>query len=169
MALILPVNGIKPRTGEHTFIADNATLTGDVVTGSYCSIWFNAVIRGDVNSVRIGDYVNVQDGALIHCTWQKTKTVIGNRCSIGHHAIIHGCRLHDHVLVGMGAIIMDNAVVESYSIVAAGSLVLEDTVIESGCIYAGTPARKIKAITDEQRKLLDELPERYVMYGRWYR
>lgn len=167
MALILPVNKIQPRWGEECFIAENATIIGDVVMGNHCSLWFNTVVRGDVNSVRIGDYVNIQDGAIVHCTYQKAKTVIGNRCSIGHNAIVHGCRLHDNVLIGMGAIIMDHAIVESYSIVGAGSLVLENMVIETGFVYAGSPAKKIKPITDEQRKLLDELPDRYVMYGRW--
>ena len=168
MPLILPVNNIKPKIGNNTFIAENATLSGDIVVGSHCSIWFNAVLRGDVNSIRIGDYVNIQDGAIVHCTYQKTKTIIGDRCSIGHRAIIHGCRLHDHVLIGMGAIVMDNAIVESYSIVGAGSVVLEDMVVESGFVYAGTPAKKIRPVTDEQRKLLDALPERYVMYSGWY-
>jgi carbonic anhydrase/acetyltransferase-like protein (isoleucine patch superfamily) len=168
MPLILPVNNIKPKIGASTFVAANATIAGDVVIGSQCSIWFNAVVRGDVNSIRIGDQVNIQDGAIIHCTYQKTRTVIGNRCSIGHNAIVHGCRLHDHVLVGMGAIIMDHSVVESFSIIGAGSVVLENTVVESGFVYAGTPAKKIKAITPEQRKLLEELPDRYILYSSWY-
>lgn len=168
MPLILPVNNIKPVIGPKCFIADNATIVGDVVLGEDCSVWFNAVIRGDVNSIRIGNKVNVQDGAIIHCTYQKAKTVIGNRCSIGHNAIIHGCRLHDNVLVGMGSIIMDHAVVESFSIVGAGSLVLENTVLESGFVYAGSPVKKIKALTTEQRKLLEELPDRYVMYSGWF-
>lgn len=168
MALILPVHGIHPKVGSNCFLAENATLVGDVVIGDQCSIWFNAVVRGDVNSIRIGNKVNVQDGAIIHCTYQKAKTVIGNRCNIGHNAIIHGCRLHDHVLIGMGAIVMDHAVIESFSIVGAGSVVLENTVVETGFIYAGSPAKKIKAISDEQRKLLEELPDRYVMYGQWF-
>jgi carbonic anhydrase/acetyltransferase-like protein (isoleucine patch superfamily) len=164
MALILPVNDIRPQIGSSCFLADNATLVGDVIIGNQCSVWFNAVVRGDVNSIRIGNQVNIQDGAVIHCTYQKAKTVIGNRCSIGHNAIIHGCRLHDHVLIGMGAIIMDHAVIESFR-----SLVLENTVIETGFVYAGSPAKKIKPITAEQRKLLEELPDRYVMYGGWYK
>ena len=167
MALILPVNGILPKVGANCFVAENATLVGDVVIGDQSSIWFNAVVRGDVNSIRIGNMVNIQDGAIIHCTYQKAKTVIGHRCNIGHNAIIHGCRLHDHVMVGMGAIVMDHAIVESFSIVGAGSVVLENTVVETGFIYAGTPAKKIKPISDEQRKLLEELPDRYVMYSRW--
>jgi len=168
MALILPVNKIQPRIGDKCFIAENATIIGDVVLGDKCSIWFNTVIRGDVNSIRIGNKVNIQDGAVIHCTYQKAKTVIGDSCNIGHNAIIHGCRLHDHVLVGMGAIIMDHSVIEAYSIIGAGAVVLENTVVETGFIYAGSPAKKIKAISPEQRKLLEELPERYVMYSSWY-
>lgn len=168
MALILPVNKIEPKFGNDCFLAQNSTIVGDVVMGDRCSVWFNAVVRGDVNSIRIGNEVNVQDGAIIHCTWQKAKTVIGDRCSIGHNAIVHGCRLHNNVLVGMGAIIMDHAVVESYVIVAAGSLVLENTVLESGFIYAGTPAKKIKPISDEQRALLDKLPDNYKMYASWF-
>ena len=169
MAIILPVNGVLPKSGTNTFFAANATVVGDVIFGDDCSVWFNAVVRGDVNSIRIGNAVNIQDGAVIHCTYQKAKTVIGNRCSIGHNAIIHGCRLHDNVLIGMGAIVMDHAVVESFSIVGAGSLVLENQVIESGFVYAGSPAKKIKPITPEQKKLLEELPDRYVMYAEWFR
>jgi carbonic anhydrase/acetyltransferase-like protein (isoleucine patch superfamily) len=169
MPHILPVKGVLPKFGSKCFLAENCTITGDVVTGDECSVWFNAVIRGDVNSIRIGNKVNVQDGAIIHCTYQKAKTVIGNLCNIGHNAIVHGCRLHDNVLVGMGAIIMDHAVIESFCIIGAGAVVLENSVLESGFIYAGAPARKIKPITDEQRKLLEELPDRYVMYGQWYK
>jgi carbonic anhydrase/acetyltransferase-like protein (isoleucine patch superfamily) len=168
MALILPVRDILPKIAESCYLAENSTVIGDVVIGEKSSIWFNAVVRGDVNSIRIGKYVNIQDGAIIHCTYQKAKTVIGDRCNIGHNAIIHGCRLHDNVLVGMGAIIMDHAVIESFSIIGAGSVVLENTIVESGFIYAGTPAKKIKPITPEQRKLLEELPDRYVMYSGWF-
>lgn len=169
MPLLIPVNDFKPKIGASTFLAENATIIGDVVIGEECSIWFNAVIRGDVNSIRIGNQVNIQDGAVIHCTYQKTRTVIGDRCSIGHNAIIHGCRLHDHVLIGMGAIIMDHVVIEAFSIIGAGSVVLENTIIESGFVYAGTPAKKIKPITEEQRQLLMELPDRYIMYSGWYK
>jgi carbonic anhydrase/acetyltransferase-like protein (isoleucine patch superfamily) len=168
MALILPVRDIHPQIAGSCFLAANATVVGDVVIGEKSSIWFNAVVRGDVNSIRIGNFVNIQDGAIIHCTYQKAKTVIGNRCSIGHRAIIHGCRLHDNVLIGMGAIVMDHAVVEAFTIVGAGSLVLENSVLESGWVYAGSPAKKIKPLTPEQRKLLEELPDRYVMYGEWF-
>jgi carbonic anhydrase/acetyltransferase-like protein (isoleucine patch superfamily) len=168
MALILPVHDIKPRIGKSCFLAENATITGDVVIGDQCSLWFNSVVRGDVNSIRIGNKVNIQDGAIIHCTYQKAKTVIGNNCSIGHNAIIHGCHLHNNILVGMGAIVMDHAVIESFTIIAAGALVLENSVLETGFIYAGSPAKKLKPITDVQRKLLEELAERYVMYSGWY-
>src|SRR3954471_3452682 len=158
MALILPVEENYPKWGSDCFIAPNATIVGDVVLGDECSVWFNAVIRGDVNSIRIGNKVNIQDGAIVHCTYQKAKMVIGNCCSIGHNAIVHGCTLEDNVLIGMGAIVMDHAVVEKYCIVAAGSIVLENMKLETGFLYAGTPAKKIKPITEEQKKLLDELP-----------
>src|SRR6185369_13469521 len=144
---ILPVKGVAPQLGENCFVAPNATIVGDVVLGDDCSVWFNAVIRGDVNSIRIGNKVNIQDGVIIHCTYQKAKTTIGNYCSIGHGAIVHGCTLEDHVLIGMGAIVMDHAVVEKYCIVAAGAIVLENMKLESGHVYAGAPARKIKPIT----------------------
>ncbi|MCX6290400.1 MAG: gamma carbonic anhydrase family protein [Bacteroidetes bacterium] len=167
MALIKSVKGIMPEFGKDCFLAENATVIGDVVLGDECSVWFNAVIRGDVNSISIGNKVNIQDGALIHCTYEKTKTSIGDGCSIGHHAILHGCTLEDHVMVGMGAIIMDHAVIRKYAIVAAGALIPEHMEVESGFIYAGVPAKKIKAISSEQKQLLDELPDRYMMYSDW--
>lgn len=167
MALLLPVKGIHPKIGENCFLAPNATILGDVIIGEGCSVWFNAVVRGDVHSIRIGNKVNIQDGAVVHCTYQKAGTVIGNNCNIGHNALVHGCTLEDNVLIGMGAIVMDHAVVESFSIVAAGAVVLEKTRVESGFIYAGSPAKKIKAISAEQRKLLEELAERYEMYAGW--
>lgn len=136
--------------------------------GNNCSVWFNAVIRGDVNQITIGNDTNIQDGAVIHATYLKAATVIGNRVSIGHNAIVHGCILKDHILVGMGAIVMDNAVVEEYTIIAAGAVVLENTICESGYIYAGTPAKKIKPITEEQRALLNKLPDNYIMYADWF-
>jgi carbonic anhydrase/acetyltransferase-like protein (isoleucine patch superfamily) len=169
MALIIPVNSITPVFGKDCFLAENSTLAGDVVLGDECSIWFNAVVRGDVNSIRIGNRVNVQDGAIIHCTYQRAKTEIGNFVSIGHRAIVHGCTLHDNTLVGMGAIVMDHAIVEPYAIIGAGALVPENTVCESGYVYAGVPARRIKAISSTQRTLLDELPARYLMYAGWFR
>ena len=169
MPVILPVKNVHPKWDENCFIAPNATIVGDVVMGKNCSVWFNAVIRGDVNKIIIGNDSNIQDGAVIHATYLKASTTIGNRVSVGHNAIVHGCILKDHILVGMGAIIMDNAVVEDYTIIAAGSVVLENTHCESGFIYAGTPAKKIKPITDEQRALLNKLPDNYIMYSDWFR
>lgn len=166
--LILPVKGVMPSVGQDCFLAPNATLTGDVQLGDRCSVWFQAVIRGDVHSIRIGEQTNIQDGAIIHATYQKASTQIGARVSIGHQAMIHGCTLHDHVLVGMGAIILDHAVVESYCLIAAGSVVLEGTVCESGHLYAGVPARKIKPLTDEQKALIDRTADHYVAYASWY-
>jgi len=168
MALILPVLGKQPAWGTDCFIAPNATLVGDVLLGNNCSVWFNAVIRGDVNSIRIGNNSNIQDGVVIHCTYQKAATSIGNNVSIGHNALVHGCTIQDHSLIGMGAVVMDHAVVEEYCIIAAGAIILENTCCESGYLYAGTPARKIKPITDTQRELLNTLPNNYVMYAQWF-
>ncbi|MEO0311003.1 MAG: hypothetical protein RIQ89_660, partial [Bacteroidota bacterium] len=158
MQVILPVEGVVPQWGSHCFIAPNATIVGKVKMGDDCSVWFNAVVRGDVNTITIGDRVNIQDGAVIHCTYQKAATIIGSNVSIGHNALIHGCTIASNVLVGMGAIIMDHAVINPYCIIAAGCIVLENTVTESGFLYAGAPARKIKPISEEQRNLLNELP-----------
>ena len=168
MPIILPVKNIYPKWGEDCFIAPNATIVGDVVMGNNCSIWFNAVIRGDVNAIIIGNESNIQDGAVIHATYLKASTYIGNRVSVGHNAIVHGCTVRDNVLIGMGAIVMDNAVVEEFCIIAAGAVVLENTICETGFLYAGTPARKIKPITDEQRALLTKLPDNYIMYAGWF-
>src|SRR5690606_10825896 len=144
--IIKTVNGKSPRIPNDCYIAENATIIGDVTLGEECSIWFNAVIRGDVNKIVIGNRVNIQDGAVIHCTYLKHATEIGNNVSVGHNAIVHGCIIQDNVLVGMGAIIMDGCVVESNSIVAAGAVVTQNTRIESGSIYAGVPAKKVKDI-----------------------
>jgi len=168
MPLILPVKNKFPDWGRNCFIAENATIVGEVTMGDHCSVWFNSVIRGDVNYISIGNYVNIQDGVVIHCTYQKASTTIGNYVSIGHNALVHGCILKDYILIGMGAIVMDNAVVEDYCIIAAGSVVLENAVCESGYIYAGTPAKKIKPITEEQRLMLQKLPHNYVMYSSWF-
>lgn len=168
MPLILPVKDKFPSIPEDCFVADNATIVGDVVFGEKCSVWFNAVVRGDVNYIRIGDYCNIQDGAVIHCTYLKAATEIGNYVSIGHQAMVHGCTLKNNILIGMGAIVMDHAVVEDYVVIAAGAVVLENTVCESGYIYAGVPARKIKPITLEQRTMLETLPHNYVMYASWF-
>lgn len=169
MALLLPVKDIHPVFGKDCFLAPNATVVGDVRMGDECSVWFNAVIRGDVNSIRIGNQVNIQDGAVVHCTWQKASTEIGSHVNIGHMAVVHGCILRDHVLIGMGAIVMDHAEVQPYTVIGAGAVVPENMICETGFVYAGVPAKKIKAISEEQRKLLDELPARYVMYGSWFR
>src|SRR5436305_5514225 len=149
MPVILPVKGVSPEIPDSCFLAPNATIVGDVVMGDECSIWFNAVVRGDVNSIRMGNKVNVQDGAIIHATYQRTKAIIGNNVSIGHNAIVHGCTVHDNVLIGMGSIIMDGADIGSNSIIAAGAVVLENTRVEQGAIYAGIPARKLKDIPQD--------------------
>lgn len=168
MPLILPVKDILPQFPESCFIAENATIAGDVVMGEHCSVWFNAVVRGDVNAIRVGNYTNIQDGAVIHCTYLTAATEIGNYVNIGHQAMVHGCTIKDHVLVGMGAIVMDHAVVEDFVIIAAGAVVLENTVCESGFLYAGVPARKIKPLTEDQRAMLQKLPHNYVMYASWF-
>ena len=169
MPVILPVKGVLPTMGANCYIAPNATIVGDVVMGNDCSVWFNAVLRGDVNSIRIGNRVNVQDGAVIHCTFEKAATIIGNNVSIGHNAIVHGCVIDDNVLVGMGAIVMDNARVGSNSIIAAGAVVLENTQIEPGSIYAGVPAKKVKDISQEMIKgEINRIADNYLMYSSWY-
>jgi carbonic anhydrase/acetyltransferase-like protein (isoleucine patch superfamily) len=170
MPVILPVKGVHPTIPEDAFIAPNATIVGDVVMGSSCSIWFNAVVRGDVNAIRIGDKVNIQDNAVIHCTYEKHATAIGNNVSIGHAAIVHGCTIHDNVLIGMGAIVMDNVIVESNSLIGAGSVVTENTHIKSGEVWAGVPAKKIKDINSElQKDTLERISNNYVMYSSWFK
>ncbi|HRO48039.1 gamma carbonic anhydrase family protein [Agriterribacter sp.] len=170
MPLLLPVKGVLPVFGENCYLAPNATIVGDVTMGDDCSIWFNAVVRGDVNSIHIGNKVNIQDGAVIHCTYQKTKTVIGNNVSIGHNAIVHGCTVHDNVLIGMGAIVMDNAEIGSHSIIAAGAVVLEGTKVEAGAIYAGVPARKIKNVPEELISgEINRIANNYLMYSSWFK
>ncbi|BAV10326.1 Carbonic anhydrase or acetyltransferase, isoleucine patch superfamily [Filimonas lacunae] len=169
MATILPVLGKHPQFGENCFIAPNATIVGDVIAGSDCSFWFNAVVRGDVNFIKMGNKVNVQDGAVIHCTYEKNPTLIGNNVSIGHNALVHGCTLHDDVLIGMGAIVMDRCVVNSNSIIAAGAVVLEGTIVESGSIYAGVPAKKVKDISKEMiHGEIDRIANNYVKYSSWF-
>jgi carbonic anhydrase/acetyltransferase-like protein (isoleucine patch superfamily) len=170
MPIILPVKGILPVMGNNCFIAPNATIVGEVIMGDDCSVWFNAVLRGDVNFIRMGNKVNVQDGAIIHCTYQKFGTTIGNNVSIGHNAIVHGCVIDDNVLVGMGAIVMDNCHVGSNSIIGAGSVVLENTVIESGSIWAGVPAKKVKDISQEKISgEIDRIANNYLMYSGWFK
>lgn len=170
MPVILEVEGRTPVFGENCFIAPNATIVGEVTAGNDCSFWFNTVVRGDVNFIRIGNKVNVQDGACIHCTFQKCGTTIGDNVSIGHHAIVHGCTLHDNVLVGMGAIVMDNAVVHSNTIIAAGAVVLENTICEPNSIYGGVPAKKLKTIPEEMiTGEINRIANNYVKYADWYR
>ncbi|NIK74394.1 carbonic anhydrase/acetyltransferase-like protein (isoleucine patch superfamily) [Thermonema lapsum] len=168
MALIMDVRGHSPQWGKDCFIAPNATIVGDVVLGNHCSVWFNAVIRGDVNSIRIGDYCNIQDGAVIHCTYERTQTIIGNRVSIGHNAIVHGCTIHDNVLIGMGAIIMDGAVIHSNAIIGAGAVVLSGAVVEAGTIWAGNPARFIKAAGDKAAEI-SRIANNYPLYASWFK
>ncbi len=170
MATILPVKGISPKLGENCFVAPNATIVGDVVMGNECSVWFNAVVRGDVNSIRIGNKVNIQDGAVLHCTYQKTKVSLGNNVSIGHNAIVHGCTVHDNVLIGMGAIVMDNCEIGSNTIIAAGAVVTEGTIVPSGCIFAGVPAKKVKDISQELISgEIDRIANNYLMYSSWFK
>ena len=168
MALIKSVKGISPTFGKNCYLAENATIIGEVTMGEDCSVWFNAVVRGDVNSISIGNKVNIQDGAVIHCTYQKAATTIGNNVSIGHRAIVHGCTIHDNVLIGMGAIVMDHAEIGSNSIIAAGSVVLENTKVESGSVYAGVPAKKVKDINQELIKgEINRIANNYLMYSEW--
>ncbi len=170
MALIKTVKGISPIFGKNCYLAENSTIVGEVTMGDDCSVWFNAVVRGDVNSITIGNKVNIQDGVVIHCTYQKAKATIGNNVSIGHNALVHGCTLMDNVLVGMGAIVMDHCIVESNSIIAAGAVVLENTHIESGSIYAGVPAKKVKDLSIEQTKeLIERIANNYLIYSDWFR
>jgi len=169
MALIRSVKGMHPKFGKNCFFAENATVVGEVEMGDNCSVWFNAVVRGDVHYIKIGNNVNIQDGAIIHCTYKKAPVNIGNNVSIAHGAIVHGCTIQDNVLIGMGAIIMDGALVESNSIVAAGALISKDTVVEGGSVYAGVPAKKIKSIDKE---LLEgevaRIARSYTMYASWH-
>jgi carbonic anhydrase/acetyltransferase-like protein (isoleucine patch superfamily) len=168
--LIKSVKGVSPEIGKDCFIAENATIVGDVIMGEECSVWFNAVIRGDVHYIKMGNKVNVQDGAIIHCTYQKHPTIIGNNVSIGHNAIVHGCTIHDDVLIGMGDIVMDNCVVESNSIIAAGAVVTQNTHVESGTIYAGVPAKKVKDISQELISgEIHRIANNYVMYSGWFK
>ena len=169
MPLIKSVNNKHPQIPEDCYIADNATIVGEVTMGNQCSIWFNAVIRGDVHYIKIGNKGNVQDGAIIHATYQTSPTNIGNNVSIGHNAIVHGCTIHDNVLVGMGSIIMDDCIVESNSIIAAGAVVTKNTRVESGSIYAGVPAKKVKDVSPELISgEINRIANNYVKYSKWY-
>jgi len=167
--IIKEINGHIPKFGEDCFLADNAVVVGDVIMGDHCSVWFNAVIRGDVHSIRMGNKVNIQDGAVVHCTYRKYSTNIGNNVSVGHNAIVHGCTIHDNVLIGMGAIVMDNCVVESNSIIAAGAVVTQGTRVEGGTIYAGVPAKKVKDISEDLLSgEIERIADNYLEYSGWY-
>lgn len=170
MPIIKPVNGKSPQIPEDCYIAENAVIVGDVVMGNQCSVWFSAVIRGDVHYIKMGNKVNVQDGAVIHATYQKSPTNIGNNVSIGHNAIVHGCTIHDNVLVGMGSIIMDDCIVESNSIIAAGAVVTQNTKVEAGSIYAGVPAKKVKDISQELISgEINRIANNYIKYSGWFK
>jgi len=168
MALILSVRGIEPKFGKNCFLAENATVVGEVVMGDNCSAWFNAVIRGDVHSITIGDNTNIQDGAIIHCTYKKAKVIIGNNVSIAHNAVVHGCTIEDNVLIGMNAVVMDHAIVQSGAIVAAGAVVLANTVVEGGYIYGGTPAVKIKPVGEDLQPVFTQTAANYIKYAKWF-
>ncbi|MFZ2906356.1 MAG: gamma carbonic anhydrase family protein [Cyclobacteriaceae bacterium] len=169
MAIIKSVKGFTPTFGSNCFFADTAVVVGEVTMGNNCTVWFNAVVRGDVHSITIGDNTNIQDGAVIHCTYQKAKTIIGSNVSIAHNAIIHGCTIEDHVLIGMGAIVMDGAVIGAHSIIAAGAIILPGTRVESGSMYAGNPAKRMKDISDEMREVIQRTARNYPMYAEWFK
>ena len=170
MPVILSVKDHHPQISEDCFIAENATIIGEVTVGKYCSIWFNAVIRGDVHYIKIGDKVNIQDGAVIHATYKKSPTTIGNNVSIGHNAIVHGCTIHDNVLIGMGSIVMDDCIIESNSIIAAGAVVTKNTIVESGSIYGGIPAKKIKDISEDLISgEINRIADNYIEYSSWFK
>lgn len=170
MALIKPVKEVFPKFGRSCFLAENATIVGDVEMGDDCSVWFNAVVRGDVHYIRIGNKVNIQDGAIIHCTYQKSPTNIGSNVSIGHRAIVHGCTVKDNVLIGMGAIVMDNCIIGENSLIAAGAVVLENTVVEPGSVYAGVPAKKVKSMNKELFEgEIKRIADNYLMYSQWFK
>ncbi len=168
--IIRPVNGKSPQIPSDCFIAENATIVGEVEMGAECSVWFNAVIRGDVHFIKIGDKVNIQDGAVIHATYQTSPTTIGNNVSIGHNAIVHGCTIEDNVLIGMGSIVMDDCVIESNSIIAAGAVVTKNTRVEAGSIYAGVPAKKVRDISEELIcGEINRIANNYVKYSSWFK
>ncbi|WP_159468670.1 gamma carbonic anhydrase family protein [Dyadobacter sp. 3J3] len=169
MALIRSVRGNHPAFGENCWLAENATVVGDVIMGEHCTVWFNAVVRGDVNSIRIGKYSNVQDGAVIHCTYQKNGTYIGDYVSIAHNAIVHGCTIEDHVLIGMGSIVMDGAVIGTGSIIAAGAIVTQNTKVPPGTIYAGNPAKYLKDVSPDLGSIIDRTANNYITYSGWFK
>lgn len=168
-AIILPVKGVHPQIADSCWLAPNSTIVGDVTLGEDCTVWFNAVIRGDVNSIIIGERVNIQDGAVIHCTYQKTATSLGNNVSIGHNAIIHGCTIEDEVLIGMGAIVMDGAIVGKNSIIGAGAVVTQNTIIPEGSVYVGNPAKFLKPTSPELKEVFMRTANNYVLYASWFK
>lgn len=167
MAIIKGIKGKRPVFGENNFMADNATIVGDVTFGDNCSVWYNGVVRGDVCSIEMGDNCNIQDGAVVHGTLGLSKTVLGKNVSVGHNAILHGCTIEDGVLIGMGAIVMDNAVIKAGAVIAAGAVVLANTVVEAGALYAGMPAKKVKEVGPKLKEMVDRTPGHYVMYASW--
>ena len=170
MALIKECRGFTPQIGEDCWLAENATLVGDLVMGEQCSVWFNAVIRADVNSIKIGNRVNIQDGAVLHCTYDKTTVDIGDNVSIGHNALVHGCKIESNVLIGMGSIVMDNCHIESNAIIAAGAVLLEGTRVESWSIYAGVPAKKVRTLSEELFKgEVERISKNYIKYSSWFK
>lgn len=168
MAIVKSVRGFSPRFGSKCFLADNAVVVGEVIMGDHCTVWFNAVVRGDVNSITIGNNTNIQDGVVIHCTYQKSKTIIGNNVSIAHNAVVHGCTVEDNVLIGMGAVIMDDAVIGTGSVIAAGAIILPKTRVEPGSIYAGVPAKKVKETGEEMKEVIQRTARNYPMYAEWF-
>jgi gamma-carbonic anhydrase len=169
MAIIKTVRGFTPQFGTNCFLADNAVVVGEVTMGESCTVWFNAVVRGDVHSIMIGNNTNIQDGVIIHCTYQKAKTIIGSNVSIAHNAIVHGCTVEDNVLIGMGAIIMDHAVIGTGSVIAAGAIILPNTQVEPGSIYAGVPAKRVKDVGEEMKAVIARTALNYPMYAEWYK
>jgi carbonic anhydrase/acetyltransferase-like protein (isoleucine patch superfamily) len=169
MAIVKSVRGFTPQFGANCFLADNAVVVGEVVMGDECTVWFNAVVRGDVHSITIGNRSNIQDGAVIHCTYQKAKTIIGNNVSIAHNAVVHGCMIEDNVLIGMGAIVMDDAIIGSGSVIAAGAIVLPGTRVEPGSVFAGIPAKRIKEVGEEMKMVIERTAKNYPMYAEWYK
>lgn len=169
MALIRSVRGYTPKFGNNCFLADNAAVIGDVTMGDNCTVWFNAVVRGDVNSISIGDNSNIQDGVIIHCTYEKSKTVIGRNVSIAHNAVVHGCTIEDNVLIGMGAIIMDDAIIGTNSVIAAGAVILPKTIVDPGSVYAGVPAKRVKEISDDMKEVIKRTARNYPMYAEWFK
>ncbi len=169
MAIIKKVRGFEPQFGRDCFLADNAVVVGEVTMGDNCTVWFNAVVRGDVNSITIGDNSNIQDGAVIHGTYQKSRTVIGRNVSIAHNAVVHGCTIEDNVLIGMAAVVMDDAVIGSNSVIAAGAIILPGTQVPPGSVYAGVPAKKVKDIGDDMKEVIQRTARNYPMYAGWFK